>query len=112
MLEILSDPEKWLAFFRQKNEGGHLYKTEEDDLRRFIENGEYRAVAGDLQAGAPLPYPRAAIICKHHTGKKRTVFLFPPAFFFPPGNGRASGHPQPASGAGTRRHVRLQSGHP
>ena len=77
MLEILSDPEKWLAFFRQKTEGGHLYKTEEDDLRRFIENGEYRAVAGDLQAGAPLPYPRAAIICKHHTGKKRTVFLFP-----------------------------------
>lgn len=77
MLEMLADQEQWRAFFRHKAESGCLFPSEEEDLRRFIENGEFRAVAERILSGAPLSYPRVKIISKQHTGKKRTVFLFP-----------------------------------
>lgn len=79
MLEILADQAQWRAYFQHKSESGCLFPSEEEDLRRFIENGEFRPVAERILSGAPLPHPRVKIISKQHTGKKRTVFLFPRA---------------------------------
>ena len=77
MLEMLSDPARWEDFYRARVEAGHLSRREARDLRRFIDAGEYLAPARALQAGQPLPLPRARTINKHRTGKKRTVFIFP-----------------------------------
>ena len=77
MLEVLADKEEWIQFLERKEAAGHLGKREGAELRRFIENEEFRGVAERMISGEAMPFPRVRIISKMSTGKKRTVFLFP-----------------------------------
>ena len=79
MLEMLNDPAQWRAFLEARLAQGHLYPAEAEDLQRFIENGEYQAVADAILSGTPMPLPRAREISKKRTGKTRTVFTYPRA---------------------------------
>ena len=80
MLELLSDEAQWRAFYQAKAEGGHMRAVELRDLERFIDGGEYLAVARAIQAGEPLPLPVAREINKKRSAKKRMVFTYPRAY--------------------------------
>ena len=73
----LSDHTSWEGYFCYKQEKHHLTRYEERDLRNFIDNREYLAVAEKLKTGGHFSYPEKKCIRKMHTDKKRTVYIFP-----------------------------------
>ena len=73
----LSDHTSWEGYFCYKKEKHHLTRFEERDLRNFIDNREYLAVAEKLKTGGHFSYPEKKLIRKMHTDKKRTVYTFP-----------------------------------
>ena len=77
IIESLYDYNEWLAFFEYKKLGGHLSKTEENELSEFIESREYQTVADRLNNGGFFSVPECIKVNKSSSNKKRKVFTFP-----------------------------------
>ena len=75
--EIISDHNEWQKFLDYKLEGGHLRKSEAEDIAAFVENKEYLPVAKLYLEGAEFSIPHAVILNKQYSNKKRTVFIYP-----------------------------------
>jgi hypothetical protein len=75
-IERLLIHDEWLAFFEYKKSGGHLSKSDEEDLKNFINNKEYLQTAEALNNGGFFSHPVAISVNKSFSDKKRTVFTF------------------------------------
>ena len=76
LLDMLSQSEVWEAFYEYKT-GLICPKDEARRLRDFIDRGAWEPVRARIEAGAPFPLPRRAVISKLHSGKKRVVYTYP-----------------------------------
>jgi len=75
--EIISDHNEWQKFLSYKLEGGHLRKIEAEDITAFVENKEYLPVAKLYFEGGDFSVPRAVVLNKQYSNKRRTVFIYP-----------------------------------
>ena len=76
ILEALSSPEIWEAFFQYKS-GLISSKGELDALRAFIDRRAYLPVCERIRSGAPMSLPRRVVISKLYSAKKRVVYVYP-----------------------------------
>ena len=76
MLELLSRPECWEAFYEYKT-GLACPKTFAKELRGFIDRAGFLRVTEDISAGRPFPLPKKAVVSKMSSQKKRTVYTYP-----------------------------------
>ena len=76
LLDALSDSRVWEAFYEYKT-GLICPKDEAARLRSFIDRVAWEPVRARIEAGAPFPLPRRAVISKLHSGKKRVVYTYP-----------------------------------
>ena len=76
ILEALSVPEVWEAFFRYKSSlissAGEL-----DALRAFIDRRAWLPVCERIDRETPMPLPHRVVISKLHSAKKRVVYVYP-----------------------------------
>ncbi len=75
--EVILNHSEWEKFLAFKLDGGHLRKSEAEDLTAYIENKEYLPVAKLYLEGGEFSLPRAVILNKQYSNKKRTVFMYP-----------------------------------
>ena len=80
VFEKLSDASVWGDYLAYKINGRHLTRSEESDLRKYIDNREYLPVLETVVNGERLPIPEKKLIRKMRTDKKRTVYIYPRAF--------------------------------
>ncbi len=80
ILQTACKKEVWLDFLDYKLDKQHLNRTEEAELRAFIESEEYLSLC-DLWAKEQFPqkYPQKRTINKQGSRKKRVVYSFPGA---------------------------------
>jgi len=78
ILTQMESPAAWLDFLTYRKESCRLNHQEEQELRSFIDNGEYLPIISRIRAGEPFPHPRRAAISKKSTSKKRIVYVYPP----------------------------------
>ena len=76
IIECLDKKENWELFFDYKVQSDNFPEKLQDDLRRFIDNGEYDEVVNLIKDRNPFPYPSVKKLNKKHTEKKRVVFTF------------------------------------
>ena len=76
LLDVLSRPEIWEAFYTYKT-SLVCPKQEEKRLRSFIDQRAYEPVCERIGRGEAFPLPRRAVIAKLHSGKKRIVYIYP-----------------------------------
>lgn len=79
LFEALSEKSVWQEFLEYKLAHRHLTKSEEADLRHYIEAEEYAPVLVSLRAGRAFPLPEKKMIRKMQTDRKRTVYIYPRA---------------------------------
>lgn len=75
--DIVLKHSEWQRFLDYKLEGGHLRKSEAEDIAAYIEKREYLPLAKAFLEGGDLSLPVAAVINKQYSNKKRTVFIYP-----------------------------------
>ncbi|MBQ8789687.1 MAG: hypothetical protein IJZ51_00065 [Ruminiclostridium sp.] len=75
--EIITDHSEWQRFLTYKLEGGHLRKSEAEDITAYVENKEYLPFLKLYLDGGELSVPRAVVLNKQYSNKKRTVFIYP-----------------------------------
>ena len=75
--EIITDHAQWLSFLSYKLEGGHLRKNEAEDITAYVENKEYLPLLKLYLDGGEFSVPRAVVLNKQYSNKKRTVFIYP-----------------------------------
>ena len=78
LLEKLSDPEVWEAFYAYRTSLA-CPKADTEELRRFIAERAFLPVTELIRTGGRFPLPRRAVISKMHSRKKRVVYIYPPA---------------------------------
>lgn len=80
ILQKARDKHAWLEFLEYKLDKQHLSRTEETELRKFIETEEYLSLC-DLWEKEQLPqgYPQKRTINKQGSRKKRVIYTFPGA---------------------------------
>ena len=76
LLDLLSREDVWEAFYNYRT-SLICPKNEEKELRGFIDRRAYVPVCERIASGEPFPLPRRAVISKMHSGKKRTVYIYP-----------------------------------
>ncbi len=79
ILDMLNKKEYWEEFYNYKTSGGHMSKSEIENLRKFIDEEGYSSLASSLLKGEGFCLPTVSEINKKSAKKKRTVFMFPPA---------------------------------
>ena len=78
LLDALSDPGIWQAFYEYKT--SLACPTEyERELKAFLDGQAYLPVCEGIAGGERFPLPRRAVISKMHSQKKRVVYIYPPA---------------------------------
>lgn len=75
--ELVLCHSEWQRFLDYKLESGHLRKIEAEDITAFVENKEYLSIAELYLEGKDFSVPRAVILNKQYSNKKRTVFIYP-----------------------------------
>ena len=75
--EIITEHSEWQRFLTYKLEGGHLRKSEVEDITAYVENKEYLPLVDTYMKGGEFSLPTAAVINKQRSNKKRTVFIYP-----------------------------------
>ena len=75
--EIITDHSEWQRFLTYKLEGGHLRKSEAEDITAYVENKEYLPFLKLYLEGGELSVPHAVVLNKQYSNKKRTVFIYP-----------------------------------
>ena len=76
LLDLLSRPEIWEAFYEYKR-ALICSARDEKQLRAYIDAGAYLPVCQRISRGEALPLPRRAVISKQHSEKKRVVYIYP-----------------------------------
>ena len=76
LLDLLSRPEVWEAFYEYKSNLS-CPKSFLRDLRSFIDTAAYLPVCEKIAAGGRLPLPKKSVVCKMSSQKKRTVYTYP-----------------------------------
>ncbi|MBO4289213.1 MAG: group II intron reverse transcriptase domain-containing protein [Lachnospiraceae bacterium] len=76
LLDLLSREDVWEAFYNYRT-SLICSKNEEKELRGFIDRRAYGPVCAKIASGGTMPLPRRAVISKMHSGKKRTVYIYP-----------------------------------
>lgn len=76
LLEKLSDPAVWRAFYRYKAEGGHLSEPDLRELDTFINDRGYLAPVELVAAGKSFAPPVKKSISKQSSSKKRIVYTY------------------------------------
>ena len=77
MLECLRDETQWRYFYEYKVSCGNTPEWLLRQLRQFMEQKRYLAVADRIDAGEPFPPPKKTAISKLHSEKKRIVYTYP-----------------------------------
>ncbi len=77
ILDTLLVHSQWQSFLEYKISGGHMTKAEQEKLEKFIAEKEYVNSAEKLLFGGAFSHPRAVMINKSFSDKKRIVFTFP-----------------------------------
>ena len=75
-LDSLSDKSAWGRFLSYRT-GSRLTKSDEKQLRGFIEEKRYLPVCEKIVSGAGFPLPRRSVISKLGSDKKRVVYTYP-----------------------------------
>ncbi|MBR6101227.1 MAG: group II intron reverse transcriptase domain-containing protein [Ruminococcus sp.] len=78
LLDKLSDPNCWERFYEYKTSLVSK-KSFTAELRSFIDGKGYLPVCGRISSGESFPLPRRSEISKQETGKKRVIYIYPPA---------------------------------
>ncbi len=76
IINKLLKKEIWEVFYSYKIEQGNINSEDSDDLRRFIESGEYLSVVEKIKNGENFSPPKKTLINKSKAGKKRAVYTF------------------------------------
>lgn len=76
LLDRLSDPECWEAFYAYKT-GLSCPKSFTKELRDFIDRRGFLSVCETIAAGKRFPLPKKAVISKMGSEKKRVVYTYP-----------------------------------
>ncbi len=77
ILEEACCEEAWLSFLNYKIERQHLSRTEEQEIRDFIESKSYVGLCEAWRRGEyPIELARKSVISKEGTTKKREVYSF------------------------------------
>ena len=77
LLERLSDPCMWNAFYEYKLSLA-CPKPFTNELRRFIDEKRYLRVCEGIACGRAFPIPARSVISKMGSDKKRVVYTYPP----------------------------------
>ena len=78
LFDQLADPARWERFYRYKAEH-FATKDELKGLRSYIDEAAYLPVLDGVRQGVRFALPKKSVISKMSTGKKRTVYTYPPA---------------------------------
>ncbi|MBR3719983.1 MAG: hypothetical protein IKN20_09010 [Firmicutes bacterium] len=76
LLQQLSSPESWEAFYEYKT-SLVCPKDFAKDLRSFIDSRQYLPVCERIAAGERFPLPKKVVLNKMGSQKKRTVYIYP-----------------------------------
>ncbi len=76
LLDLLSRPETWEAFYEYKADLA-VPKSFLQDLRAFIDGKSYLPVCENIAAGGRFPLPKKSVVSKMSSQKKRTVYTYP-----------------------------------
>ena len=77
ILEEACCEEAWLSFLDYKIERQHLSRTEEQEIRDFVERRAYVKLCEAWKKGVyPEEHAKKSVISKEGTGKKRVVYSF------------------------------------
>ena len=77
LLQKLSDPQEWAAYFSYKAENRHLTRSEEQELKVYIEEKRYLTALQHILECDSFGVPEKKLIRKTDSDKKRTVYVFP-----------------------------------
>ena len=75
MLDELIVHDKWIKFYNDKVDKGHLNKKEEKDLKDFIDNKLYLNISNNIY-NYTFSYPTKSEISKLGKSKKRVVYQY------------------------------------
>ena len=78
IIDSLSDPAAWERFYEYKT-SLVFPEAERKKLRSFIDDEAYLPVCAKIARGERFALPEKSVISKLSTGKKRTVYTYPPA---------------------------------
>ena len=76
LLDWLSDPSAWNAFYEYKMSLA-CPKQFTSDLRCFINEKRYLPICEGIGSGRPFPIPAKSVISKMRSDKKRVVYTYP-----------------------------------
>jgi len=77
LLNTLLQKEKWQEFLDYKFRNSNQTKTEEIELKKFVENNEYLDIAKNIVDGTYVfSIPTKTLINKSGVNKKRVVYSF------------------------------------
>ena len=76
IINKLFEKEIWESFYNHKIEQGNIRSETADDLRLFIDSGEYIPVAKRIKNGENFSPPKKMLINKSKAGRKRAVYTF------------------------------------
>ena len=76
LLQQLSSPESWEAFYEYKT-SLVCPKDFAESLRSFIDDRQYLPVCERIAAGERFPLPKKVVLSKMGSQKKRTVYIYP-----------------------------------
>lgn len=76
ILSRLASENEWKKYFAYKLEKGSISKKDAEDLKRFIDDGEYLKIADKILNGEEFEPPKKTMINKSKAGRKRIVYTF------------------------------------
>lgn len=77
ILDCLRDEHQWQLFYEYKVSCNNIPAWSLKQLREYIDNKRYLAVANRIDAGLGFSHPKKSAISKMHSEKKRIVYTYP-----------------------------------
>ena len=77
ILDCLRDEKQWQLFYEYKVSCNNLPEWMLKQLREYIDQQRYLAVADRIDAGSGFSHPKKSAISKMHSEKKRIVYTYP-----------------------------------
>ena len=77
ILDCLRDETQWQLFYDYKVSCGNWPNWMLEQLKSYIDQRRYLAVADCIDRGEGFPLPKKSEISKMHSGKKRIVYTYP-----------------------------------
>ena len=77
ILTNLQSHDTWQQFLAHRTENGHLQAYQKISLTRYVEQTGYQKSVDAVCRAEPFSPPRRVAISKHHSDKKRIVYIYP-----------------------------------